>query len=299
MTLDLPGTQDIRMDIHHYKDKLHCSTMNHDARCEEKVNMELRCEESAHASGSPLSEDVDSEVVTIVSFEDHSADRSQTSPRCLDFRLTASKCGTGGRLWSSAHQLASFVFAHRQILAGKHVLELGCGLGLPSLVASHFAAKVVASDSDHTVVKNIGRVALQIGGAAADTLSARELNFSTASGMSAAGLRCWDVVLFADCVYSHEMGAALPHAISALLKPDGMALAALPPSGRVGLDDFWAEIPRAGLSWQKPKCWPEQNEDVGRYTEKRGQLYMLWKDDQEEQEVESPAESVTSLFHDL
>ena len=53
-----------------------------------------------------------------------------------------------GQLWPSAHVLAAQMMA-RDIddLRGQHILEIGCGLGLASLVAHRRGADVCASDA--------------------------------------------------------------------------------------------------------------------------------------------------------
>ena len=50
-----------------------------------------------------------------------------------------------GLLWPSGAHLAARL-ALRPVLAGEHILELGCGLGLASLVAHRRGADVTASD---------------------------------------------------------------------------------------------------------------------------------------------------------
>jgi len=49
-------------------------------------------------------------------------------------------------LWPSAVALAQYLLKLPQQLSGKSVIELGCGLGLPSLVAASRGAQVVATD---------------------------------------------------------------------------------------------------------------------------------------------------------
>lgn len=278
------------------KDKLYCLETSHDSRCEEKVKMDVTHDENA---GNCVLNSVDSSYV--VSFVDVSHDADQLSPKHLKLSMRASAGITGGRLWSSSHQLASFVFAHRRALIDKDVLELGCGLGLPSLVASHFAAKVVASDCNHTVIENMCNASRDLNPAASKVLSAKHLNFVDAGGMSAAGLHCWDVVLFAECIYHNEMGVALPRALSALLKPSGIAVGALPTSERNGLEEFWAGLEKAGLSWQVPTCWTDRSGDGGCGIERQGRLYVFFKSDGLDlvEEAESDAESVAPLFDDV
>jgi predicted nicotinamide N-methyase len=64
-------------------------------------------------------------------------------------------------LWRSglalAHELA------RIDLRGRRVVELGCGLGLPSLVAANAGAEVLATDADEEALALVGRNARENG----------------------------------------------------------------------------------------------------------------------------------------
>ena len=50
------------------------------------------------------------------------------------------------KLWPSAIALASFIDKNIHFVKDKRVLEIGAGLGLPSIVASYYAAAVVCTD---------------------------------------------------------------------------------------------------------------------------------------------------------
>ncbi|MDQ3277533.1 MAG: methyltransferase domain-containing protein [Bacteroidota bacterium] len=50
------------------------------------------------------------------------------------------------QVWPAAKALAQFLALHPEYIAGKTVLELGAGLGLPSLVAARYAATVLCTD---------------------------------------------------------------------------------------------------------------------------------------------------------
>ena len=54
-----------------------------------------------------------------------------------------------GSVWPSALALAEWVAREGELsrLSGKRVLEVGCGLAVPSFVAAHYGARVVLSDS--------------------------------------------------------------------------------------------------------------------------------------------------------
>lgn len=50
------------------------------------------------------------------------------------------------RLWPAAIALSEFIVKHPDYLAGKEVLELAAGLGLPSLVAAPYSSSICCSD---------------------------------------------------------------------------------------------------------------------------------------------------------
>ena len=52
----------------------------------------------------------------------------------------------GARLWPSALGIAQFLIEGKTISRSSRVIELGCGTGLPSLVAASLGASVVATD---------------------------------------------------------------------------------------------------------------------------------------------------------
>ncbi len=55
-------------------------------------------------------------------------------------------CPYFGILWPAAEGLAIYLADHAQLIKKRKILELGCGLGLPSIVASHLGAEVLATD---------------------------------------------------------------------------------------------------------------------------------------------------------
>ena len=55
-------------------------------------------------------------------------------------------CPYFGILWPAAQGLAKYLGERPELVKGKSVLELGGGLGLPSLVATHLGGKVLNTD---------------------------------------------------------------------------------------------------------------------------------------------------------
>lgn len=50
------------------------------------------------------------------------------------------------KVWPSAIAMAEYLQLHPDIITGKKVLELAAGLGLPSIVAAHYAENICCSD---------------------------------------------------------------------------------------------------------------------------------------------------------
>ena len=59
------------------------------------------------------------------------------------------------KTWPSAISLATFVDRNSHIVKGKNVLEVGAGLGLPSIVASYHANNVVCTDYLPEIISTI------------------------------------------------------------------------------------------------------------------------------------------------
>ena len=96
-------------------------------------------------------------------------------------------------LWPSAIALAEAPFP-----AGARVLELGCGLGLPSLAAARAGADVLATDRSVTAVELVRRSADRNG----LTLRAEARSWTAVEGG-------FDLVLCADLLYGHRNVAEL------------------------------------------------------------------------------------------
>ena len=64
-----------------------------------------------------------------------------------DYRINNIPFPYWSRVWPSAIALSRFLLSHPQYTNNKTVLELGAGLGLPSIVAAGNAIKVISSDN--------------------------------------------------------------------------------------------------------------------------------------------------------
>ncbi len=124
-------------------------------------------------------------------------------------------------LWPSAVALARHISGEN--LAGRRVLELGCGVGLPAVVALASGARVTATDHYEAAldfVRYNARVNLEV-----QEPGVRLLDWHV---HEAGGLGLFDLVLAADVLYEARNVPALAALIPALLAPGGEILLADP-----------------------------------------------------------------------
>lgn len=124
-------------------------------------------------------------------------------------------------LWPSSVALARHVF-EREHLAGRRTVELGCGVGLPSVISLACGADVTATDyyeaaldfARYNALVNLGR-----------ELRTRLLDWHAPRAQV---LGHFDLVLVADVLYEQRNVAALTALIPTLLNPGGEVLLADP-----------------------------------------------------------------------
>lgn len=135
------------------------------------------------------------------------------------------------RLWPAARALADAIAA-RDDLAERRVLELGCGLGAPALVAARAGARVVATDGTPDAVvytaHNLAVNGLEGDVALADWREADPLLDGAP----------WDTVIAADVLYLRANVDALLRLLPRLVDRGGDVLIADP--SRAGARDFLA-----------------------------------------------------------
>lgn len=123
-------------------------------------------------------------------------------------------------LWPSAHVLAGEL--EGRDLTGARVVELGCGVGLPAIVAALRGADVLATDWYEDAL-GFARVNADAAGARVAT---RLLDWNAPPADLAAGAT--DLVIGADLLYEERNGPALAHLLPLLLRSGGEALIADP-----------------------------------------------------------------------
>ena len=124
-------------------------------------------------------------------------------------------------LWPSARVLAAEL-AGRD-LAGRRVVELGCGVGLPAIVAALAGARVLATDWYREALAFVDANAAQAGVDVATMLV--DWSGPPPALTEAAP---YDLVVGADLLYEERNGVALAALLPRLLPPGGEALIADP-----------------------------------------------------------------------
>ena len=104
---------------------------------------------------------------------------------------------------------------------GLTLLELGCGLGLPSLAAARAGFRVTATDYEPDALEGVRHNAAHNGLVG---IAARQLDWRSPPD----DLGRFDRVVAADVLYESHHPAALAAVIARTLAPDGLALVADP-----------------------------------------------------------------------
>lgn len=125
----------------------------------------------------------------------------------------------GVALWPAAIALAHELAGRGPALAGRSLLELGAGTGLPGLVAAAFGAQVRQTDR-HDLARAIGlRNAAR---------NAADVRYDLADWASWDDPARYDYIVGADILYAEQLHPQLELILAANLAPGGRALLADP-----------------------------------------------------------------------
>lgn len=143
-----------------------------------------------------------------------------------------------GILWSSSEALSQHLTLFPELVKNKRVLELGCGLGLPSLVATHLGGDVLATDFHPDVEDYFNRNCRH----SSITCAYQRLNWRE----DGADIGLFDVVMGSDVLYESKHAYEVAEGLIKFLKPGGTILLADP--GRSYLQRFMEAM--KGLGYQ-------------------------------------------------
>jgi predicted nicotinamide N-methyase len=139
-------------------------------------------------------------------------------------------------LWTSGVALAHDVSL--RALRGKPTLELGCGLGLPSIAAARAGGRVLATDWSTDAVDATAANAERNG------VDVETLRCAWAEPDEIVGRGPWPLVLAADVLYERRNVALLLELLPRLVDDTGLVLLADP--GRVPAEAFLRDAEQRG-----------------------------------------------------
>jgi len=145
-------------------------------------------------------------------------------------------------LWPAAYGLATYLQRRASDLREHTLVELGCGLALPSILASRLGAQVMATDF-HTDTEPWVMQNAKSNHAA---LTFRQLDWNTFLRPQSPRRPQHDFIIGSDLLYEAKHIPALICAIDALCTPHGEAIIADP--GRNNLPVFCSGMEKLG--WQ-------------------------------------------------
>lgn len=177
------------------------------------------------------------DLLCLRDFEATVSDLAGRIARGADRRWFEDWCPMFGTLWPSALHLAEVLA--REPLRGRSVLELGCGLALPSIVAAAGGARVVATD------RHPDTAAFLAENEARNGVRVRYERFDWA-GEVPADVGPFDRVVASDVLYTIEMPEVLAAAFDRFLGPTGVG--SLTDPGRPWLQAFADAARRRGLA---------------------------------------------------
>ncbi|NBU20451.1 methyltransferase domain-containing protein [bacterium] len=153
-------------------------------------------------------------------------------------------CPYFGVIWPAARGLCHHLQSiGRECLSQKRILEIGCGLALPSLLAAQLGAMVVATDC-HPEVPRLLDVNMRENHLS--TIQYVSLNWEKDDVSSLEGQ--FDFIMGSDILYEQRFPKSLSHSLKNLLAPEGEILISDP--GRPYLQPFADEMKKLGFSSQ-------------------------------------------------
>ncbi len=155
-----------------------------------------------------------------------------------DLSLAEEHCPYFGVMWEAGVGLSQFLTP--QMCEGKKILEIGCGLALPSFVAAKHGANVIATDFHADVPlflkKNQSENAV--------SFHYEVMNWRDEVERTKTSLGTFDLVLGSDILYESQHPEQVAKALIAFLNPGGKIILADP--GRAYVQKFVSAMRELG-----------------------------------------------------
>lgn len=155
-----------------------------------------------------------------------------------DNSLAEQYCPYFGALWEAGIGLSQFLTSYN--LKNKSVLEIGCGLALPSFIATREGASVVATDfhADVPLFLEVNQKHNNI------FFPYRIMNWRDEIERTKSDLGTFDLVIGSDILYESQHPQEIANALIAFLNPGGKIILADP--GRAYIQQFVSAMKDSG-----------------------------------------------------
>lgn len=159
-----------------------------------------------------------------------------------DQSLAEEHCPYFGVMWEAGVGLSQMLTS--EMCVGKKILEIGCGLALPSFVATRYGANVIATDFHADVPMFLEK------NQTANTVhfQYKTMNWRNEIERTKTDLGTFDIVLGSDILYESQHPEQVAKALIAFLNPGGKIILADP--GRAYVQKFVSAMRELG--------WPEK-----------------------------------------
>ncbi|MDX1941417.1 MAG: 50S ribosomal protein L11 methyltransferase [Saprospiraceae bacterium] len=143
-------------------------------------------------------------------------------------------------LWPAAIGLSEHLVKSNVIKPGMTVLEIGCGLGLPGIIATKLGANVILTDYLEE--------ALTFAKCNSELNNLNEIKFNIMDWRNPSPILAADIILASDITYEKRFFEFLPNAFRTLCKPGGSIIVSDP--DREAAKDFFDSIENEGFTKQ-------------------------------------------------
>lgn len=155
-----------------------------------------------------------------------------------DQSLAEEHCPYFGVMWEAGIGLSQFLT--RDMCEGKKILEIGCGLALPSFIATRFGGNVIATDfhADVPLFLKLNQKKNKI------DFEYQVMNWRNEIERTKNAYGQFDLVLGSDILYESQHAMQVAKALIAFLKPGGKIILSDP--GRAYVQQFISAMKELG-----------------------------------------------------
>lgn len=163
---------------------------------------------------------------------DHFGEKDQ------DQSLAEEHCPYFGVMWEAGIGLGQFLT--REMCEGKKILEIGCGLALPSFIATRFGGNVIATDfhADVPLFLKLNQEKNKI------SFDYQVMNWRNEIERTKNTYGQFDLVLGSDILYESQHATQVAQALISFLKPGGKIILSDP--GRAYVQKFISAMKELG-----------------------------------------------------